>query len=284
MKYGIDMICFLSEPQQWDFEFYVHCGRLAEEAGWDGFFIWDHIWGYWDGPLRTVDPWIILSAVAVSTKTITLGPMVTPLARRRPWKLARETVSLDHLSKGRLVLGVGLGGTTEEFALFGEDSTAKVRAQKLDESLAILLGFWTGKPFAFTGLHYYIQEVTFLPSPFQKPRIPIWVAGYHPNIAPFRRAARYEGVFPMAAFGQPFGPAELRDVIYVIRAERESLHDYEVVVAGSTLRSTRREEQEIIGAWQQAGATWWLEHITDWFGSKAELVARIQRGPPELAS
>lgn len=280
MKYGIDMICFLSDVQQWDVEFYVHCARLAEEAGWDGVFIWDHVWGDWNGPLRTVDPWIILSAVAVSTKTIMMGPMVTPLARRRPWKLARETVTLDHLSNGRLVLGVGLGGTTEEFALFGEDSDAKTRARKLDESLAMLLGFWTGKPYAFTGEHFHIQEVTFLPPPVQRPRIPIWVAGYHPNTAPFQRAARYEGVFPMTAFGESFGPAELGDVLNVVRSERGTLHNYEVVVAGSTLQSTRNEEQEIIETWQQAGATWWLEHITDWFGSKAELVARIQRGPP----
>lgn len=280
MKYGIDLICFPSDKQQWTHEFYLQCALLAEDVGWDGYFIWDHVWGYWEGNLRTIDPWIILSAVAAKTETIKLGPMVTPLARRRPWKLARETVTLDHLSEGRLILGVGLGGTTEEFELFGENPAPKTRAQKLDEALDILLGLWTGKPFTFTGSHFHIKEVTFLPPPFQTPRIPIWVAGYHPKTAPFRRAAQYDGVFPMAAFGQSFGPNELKQVLSVIRNARETLQDYDVVVAGSTIGS-ENSEHEIIGSWQEEGATWWLEHITDWCGSKADLLARIQRGPPE---
>lgn len=280
VKYGIDLICFLSNNQQWDVKFYIQCAQLAEKAGWDGFFIWDHVWGYWEGNLLTVDPWIILSSVAEKTDTIKLGPMVTPLARRRPWKLAREIVTLDHLSEGRLILGVGLGGTTEEFTLFGEDPDPKTRAQKLDESLEILLGLWKGKSFAYKSSHYSIEDVTFLPPPLQIPRIPIWVAGYHPKTAPFRRAAQYEGVFPMAPYRQPFGPSELTHVLNVIEKERGTLHDYEVVVAGSTIGSTKSEEIGIIRSWEEVGATWWLEHINEWCGSKADLLSRIQRGPP----
>src|SRR5215203_1024282 len=83
--------------------------REAEEAGWDGFFLWDHLLAFSPGSVPVVDPWVALTAVALSTSRLRLGPMVTPLPRRRPVKLARETVSLDHLSGGRLILGVGIG-------------------------------------------------------------------------------------------------------------------------------------------------------------------------------
>ena len=230
MKFGLDLICFFSNKQHWDIDFYLQCATLAEDAGWDGFFIWDHIWGYWEGNLHTVDPWILLSNVAAKTETIKLGPMVTPLARRRPWKVARETVTLDHLSDGRLILGVGLGGTQEEFFLFGEEANPQVRGEKLDEALSVITGLWTGEPFSFKGKHYQISEVTFLPPPQQKPRIPIWVGGFHPHTKPFHRAANFEGVFPTAKFGTPFDPSHLRQILTIIKQARGTLKDYEFVV------------------------------------------------------
>lgn len=93
--------------------------KEAEDAGWDGFFLWDHIGADW--PLPVADPWIALAAMAMTTRRIKLGPLVTPLPRRRPWKLARETATLDHLSHGRLILGVGIGSDrAHEYSCFAE--------------------------------------------------------------------------------------------------------------------------------------------------------------------
>jgi len=133
----------------------------------------------------------------MATEKIRLGIMVTSLSRRRPWMVVRETVSLEHLSNGRLILGVGLGDPAQwEYGSFGEDVNPIARAKQLDESLEILVGLWSGEPFQFCGDHYQLDEMVFLPTPLQKPRIPIWVGGFWPNKPPLRRAARYEGTFP----------------------------------------------------------------------------------------
>ena len=99
----------------------------AEEAGWDGFFLWDQVSKTTLAPTfdPMVDLWIALAAIALRTRTIRLGPLVTPLPRRRPWMVARETVSLDHLSAGRLIFGVGSGGGYFDFEALGEASMPK---------------------------------------------------------------------------------------------------------------------------------------------------------------
>src|SRR5579859_790860 len=171
----------------------------AEETGWDGFFLWDQVSKTTLTPTfdPMVDPWIALAAIALRTRTIRLGPLVTLLSRRRPWVLARQTVSLDHLSAGRLILGVGSGGGHYDFEALGEASDAKTLASLLDEGLAVLTGLWSGEPYHFEGTHYHIKEAQFLPRPLQSPRIPIWVAGMWPHKAPFRRAVRFDGVAPI---------------------------------------------------------------------------------------
>ena len=137
----------------------------AETAGWDGVFVWDCLYGSPEiAPEKraTCDPWMALAAIALTTKRIRLGTMVTPLSRRRPWKVARETVTLDHLSQGRLILPVGLGDVTEGgFAHVGEELDRHIRAQRLDEGLTILTGLWRGQPFRFSGQHDQVQEMTF---------------------------------------------------------------------------------------------------------------------------
>lgn len=171
--------------------------RDAETAGWDGLFLWDAMLHDEQG-LPKADPWIALAAVALGTERIRLGPMVTPLARRRPWHVAREAVTLDHLSGGRLILGVGLGDPSEgEFAWFGEPGIDhRTRARMLEEGLAILAGLWRGEPFAHVGEYYTLHEMTFLPRPVQFPRIPVWVGGWWLNRAPLRRAVRWDGFHP----------------------------------------------------------------------------------------
>jgi alkanesulfonate monooxygenase SsuD/methylene tetrahydromethanopterin reductase-like flavin-dependent oxidoreductase (luciferase family) len=170
----------------------------AEAAGWDGFFVWDHLAFVKAWRLRIADPWVLLTAVALATERLRLGPMVTPLPRRRPWKLARETVTLDRLSGGRLVLGVGLGEPPEdEYGSFGEPTDPVVRAAMLDEGLEVLTRLWSGETVSFQGRHYRVDQVAFQPTPVQRPRIPIWVAGAWPRPGPLRRAARFDGSCPL---------------------------------------------------------------------------------------
>ena len=170
----------------------------AEEAGWDGVFVWDHV--NWREPVAAIaDPWITLAAMATATERIRLGPMVTPLARRRPVKVARETATLDRLSGGRLTLGVGLGSDEfgSEYSMTGEELDAKRRARMLDEALAILNAAWSGEPFHHHGEHYTVDGMRFLPRPVQRPGVPVWVAGFYGKPRPLRRAARYQGFFPV---------------------------------------------------------------------------------------
>ncbi len=179
----------------------------AERAGWDGMFIWDHINIFGEMPVPLADPWVLLAAMAQATRKIAIGPMVTPLPRRRPWVLARQTATLDRLSNGRLVMGVGLGLPADtEFAAFGEDPDIRVRAEKLDEGLEILTGLWSGEPFEFSGQHYNVARTRFAPTPVQMPRPPIIVAGTWPRQAPLRRAARWDGYFPLRL--RPDGEAD----------------------------------------------------------------------------
>jgi alkanesulfonate monooxygenase SsuD/methylene tetrahydromethanopterin reductase-like flavin-dependent oxidoreductase (luciferase family) len=164
----------------------------TEAAGWDGFFLWDHI--VYTGVERLADPWVAMAAIATATERVRIGALVTPTPRRRVSKLARETVTLDRLSGGRLVLGVGIGGDGHgEFERFGDETDPRVRGRRLDEDLARLAELWAGE---------------FQPVPVQQPRIPVWVAGRWPNRRPVRRAAQWDGLFPIDLPG-PEAVAEL---------------------------------------------------------------------------
>jgi alkanesulfonate monooxygenase SsuD/methylene tetrahydromethanopterin reductase-like flavin-dependent oxidoreductase (luciferase family) len=248
----------------------------AEAAQWDGFFVWDHILG--DAEWRTpmVDPFIALAAVAAATTRIRFGALVTPVPRRRPWHLARETTTLDHLSGGRLVVGVGLGNPPEaEFVQFGEDGDIRRRARRLDEGLAILNGLWSGEPFALEGREFTVRETVFLPTPVQRPRPPVWVAVYWPNHAPLRRAARWDGVFPEHEEGRRLTPAEIAEMLAYIALHRNDPGPFDVVVAGESAALAGGELAEH----EAAGVTWWLEAI--WPNVSLDAVReRIAAGPP----
>lgn len=286
MKYGLYLPNFgpFGDPLT-----LVEWAQDAERAGWDGFFIWDHIARYPDRG-DVVDPWIALSAIAVSTHKIKIGALVTPLARRRPWKVARETVSLDHLSKGRLIFSVGLGGESGkdvEWGNFGEISDLKVRAQMLDEGLDILSGLWSGDVFRYNGIHYQVKDSQFLPTPAQSPRIPIWGAGYWPHKPPFRRAARWDGAFPLfdAKATHQDEIAQLREVKDYIMEQRGNAAAFDIVCRGHTSAAT---DAALVASYQAAGATWWLESLTPlYFGSDweawplAAMLERIHNGPPK---
>ena len=224
----------------------------AEAAGWDGFFLWDHILGdpAWRHPM--VDPWISLAAVASATRIVRLGALVTAVPRRRPWHLARETATLDVLSGGRLVVGVGLGFPPEaEFKHFGEEGDSRIRARRLDEGLAILDGLWSGESFAFEGEQYRMRETVFLPTPVQRPRPPVWVAVHWPARGPVRRAARWDGVFPEHPGGRRLSPDEIAELLEQIREHRDDSGSFDAVVAG---RSSGLADGEL-RAYEQAGLT-----------------------------
>jgi alkanesulfonate monooxygenase SsuD/methylene tetrahydromethanopterin reductase-like flavin-dependent oxidoreductase (luciferase family) len=262
----------------------------AEQAGWDGFFLWDHIARSWSP--QVVDTWIALTAIALNTTRICFGPLVTPLPRRRPWKVARETASLDQLSAGRLVLGVGtggLGGITMEWANFGEELDLRTRAEMLDEGLEILTGLWSGKPFSFTGKHYQVRDTQFTPTPIQAPRIPIWVGGNWPHKAPFRRAARWDGMMPQVDPKQGDEITQLKQAIQYTLEQRRSDTPYEVVYSTSLVpASDPARLAERIAQYAKAGITWLLEQLYpphfggDWQGNwpVEGMRQRIRQGPP----
>lgn len=232
----------------------------AEEDGWHGVFVWDHV--RWRPPVRLVaDPWITLAAVASATQRVRIGPMVTPLARRRPVKVARETATLDRLSRGRLTLGVGLGSDRfgEEFSRTGESVDDRVRAQQLDESLAILTAAWSGEPVRHRGDHYVVDGIEFLPRPVQRPGVPVWVAAFPGNLRPLRRAARYDGCFPVN-LESPDQLAETAGRLAELREGRQGPYDIAAAVAPGTDPAP----------YVRAGATWLL---TDFDADKVSLDA-----------
>jgi alkanesulfonate monooxygenase SsuD/methylene tetrahydromethanopterin reductase-like flavin-dependent oxidoreductase (luciferase family) len=248
---------------------------LAEEHGWDGVFTWD---GVAIGSEDTYDPWVVMAAMAMRTDRVRLGAIVTPPARRRPWKLARESMTLDLLSNGRLVLPVGLGTTDDAaFGNVGEPTEARIRAEKLDESLAILVGLWSGEPFGFAGRHYRFEPMIFRPTPVQRPRIPIWVVGAWPHERSLRRTLAWDGIYAQVA-----DAGELRSV--VDWAEREwpaATRDrpWDVVVEGRTPPDDPRSAVATVSDHATAGATWWIE--SDWENGTVDTIRRrIEAGPP----
>jgi len=263
----------------------VELAGEAEAAGWDGVFVWDHIARDEDPSGPATDPWIAVAGMAVRTQRVRLGIMVTPLARRRPWKVAREAVTLDALSGGRFTLGVGLGGSAQaEFAAFGENADPKVRAQLLDEGLAILDGLWSGEPFSFEGSHHRVSGAHFTPRAVQEPRVPVWVAGRWPNRRPFRRAARWDGVFPLfegVASGELATPEQLAEAVSYTRDHRpDDGAAFDVALECVSAGEDRAADAALAAAYARAGLTWWVEAL-GWFrGSPEQVRARIDAGPP----
>lgn len=261
----------------------VELGRRAEAVGWDGFFVWDHI-AYREPETPVVDPWVVIAALAATTVRIRLGIMVCALARRRPWKVARETASLDLLSDGRLVFGAGLGSLGEqEFEAFSEDPDPRVRAARLDEGLEVLAGLWSGEPFDHRGDHYTVRDASFRPTPVQRPRIPIWIAGRWPARRPFRRAARWDGVFPThrdVGQNETMSPRQLGEIVAYATGERRATTPFDVIIEGQTRGRDPARDLATVDAYRDAGLTWWIEKL-GWFrGPVGEMRARIDAGPP----
>jgi alkanesulfonate monooxygenase SsuD/methylene tetrahydromethanopterin reductase-like flavin-dependent oxidoreductase (luciferase family) len=249
----------------------VQLATEAERRGWDGVFLWDHMIRQPGEPQVIADPWILLSAMAAATVQIRLGTMITPLARRRPQKVARETVTLDHLSHGRLILGVGLGvNSGGELERFGECTDEPRRAAMLDEALDLLAALWSGEEVHHRGAFFTADGVRFLPTPVQRPRIPVWGAavGGRMRSGPLRRAARLDGLFPVdATIGQ------FRDMVEQVRALRGSLEGYELAAEVAA-----DADDSSFEGFEEAGATW-IVHSFPVHTTADEVGDAAQRGP-----
>jgi alkanesulfonate monooxygenase SsuD/methylene tetrahydromethanopterin reductase-like flavin-dependent oxidoreductase (luciferase family) len=245
----------------------------AEEAGWHGVFVWDHV--LWREPvLEVADAWITLAAISLATRGIRLGPMVTPLARRRPVKVARETATLDRLSGGRLTLGVGVGNeqSGNEYSITGEELDERRRASMLDESLEILSAAWTGEPVHHVGEHYTVDGMRFLPRPVQRPAVPVWVAGHYGKPKPLRRAARFQGFFPVD-LKHPDQLAEMATRLVQLRRDlgRGTAEPYDIVAALPPGTDP--------APYASAGATWWMVEFP-WDGVSVDQVRRVIHDGP----
>jgi alkanesulfonate monooxygenase SsuD/methylene tetrahydromethanopterin reductase-like flavin-dependent oxidoreductase (luciferase family) len=258
VKFAIDVAPFdeLADPR-----LLAELAAAAEEKGWDGFFVWDHI--VYRAPVTAVlDPWVALAAVACSTSRVRIGTMITPPSRRRIHKLARETMTLDLLSEGRLTLGVGIGSArNNEFEPFGEVADPRERARLLDQGLADLTRYWSGD---------------FQPVPVQQPRIPVWVASEWPYRRPVRRAARWDGLFPT----QLPGPAELAELVSEVHADRAAAGHSDSDPFDVAIGFEPGQDPQ---PWADAGATWALTA----FGIQpalAQVRETIEAGPPQAAN
>ncbi len=263
--------------------------RLAEDSGWDGFYITDTIQWVDTAEWPASDPWIALATIALRTERIRLGPIVAAVARHRPWQLARQAATLDHLSNGRLILGVGSGDPQDlGFAAFDEEMDPKRRASMLDEGLAILDGLWSGTAFRHRGAHYTVEEITMLPTPVQRPRIPIWVGWTWPNRRPMERAARWDGAVPFAI--APDGSYvvlnadEIRDMRHFMAQRREPDSSFEIVLHGPVTAATDGDDLALaaIRAAAGAGATWIIEVVPPETEIDT-LREAIRRGVPSLS-
>ena len=278
MKFGLSLP---NHGEYGDIHRIVELAVLAEEAGWDGFFLWDHIAR---GVAPQIDPWIAMSAIASQTQKMRLGLLITPIARRRPWKVAREIVTLDHLSNGRMVLGVGFGDFQgKEFKNFGEVVDQRERGEMLDEGLEIIAGLQSGENFHFKGKHYKIEKTVFNPKPVQQPRVPIWVAGKWPNKKPYRRAAKWDGVVPIHRsrnIKEYLTINEVEEIKQYIEEHRLIDLPFDLCLQGVLPAKKLSEDRAIVEKYGKAGATWWIEFVYSSTGSVKKNTERIRFGPP----
>ena len=262
---------------------------LAESAGWDGIALEDYLVYQNRAAIPTFDPWVSLAVMATRTTRIRLGTLVTPLARRHVGKLAAETVAIDHLSDGRLFLGVGVGDEGDvAFRGFGDHATARERAARVDEMLEVLARLWRGESVSYQGQCVQVENVRLLPPPVQQPRIPIWVGGQYPKRAAIRRAARWDGsclFIPTATY--PSGQSPIQrdwtpDDLHAFRAAVAALRPaeappLEIIVGGRERQPDWAAERALIASLADAGATWWQEWIAP--TDLATTRAAIARGP-----
>jgi len=263
----------------------IRFAKAAEKAGWDAFFVWEPTYG--------IDAWVTLAAIAVETEKICLGTLLTPPSRMRPWKLASEAITIDILSKGRIIISVGLGAIDTGFEELGEKTDLKTRAELLDESLDIMEGLWSGDMSNYKGKHYNIKNLfgsEFFkrhppPKLIQFPRIPIWVVSAWPYEKSMKRAIKYEGIIPTIKNKQgqfeDITPEHIVEIKDYIQENRSKNVPFDIIVEGKSPGDDPEVSMSIIKPFAEAGATWWIE--SNWTTKNLELLfKRVKQGPPSF--
>jgi hypothetical protein len=255
---------------------------LAEKAGWDGCFLGDAIW--------CEDPMIALAAAAAITHRIRLGTMIIPIPLRRPWKVASESVALDHLSEGRLILGLGAGAVWMGWQGFPDEVTdTRVRAEMLDESIDILTLLYQRRPFDYDGRHYHLKltlvdEMHYPPRPVQQPRIPLWAVGIWPRQKSMQRVLKCDGIIiekrNAEGAGEDATPTDICEIKTYVDANRTLTTPFDIVAGGKTAGLSRREQQAKLLLRHEAGLTWWMEDMIA--GTEDEVIECLRNGPPQL--
>lgn len=294
-KHGI---IFPSVADLADPELLVEYAVVADEVGWDGVFLYDHlVWPITADPDEyepAADPWITLAGIATRTDHITLGTWITPVPRRQPWQLARNLATLDHLSDGRVLLGAGLG-TGPDFTTFGRGYDKRKLGEAFDEALDIVAGLWRGESFSYDGDHYTVNEAVMLPTPVQQPRIPIVIGGWWPFKAAFHRGARWDGIAPnwpsLIGDSADTNVEELPDHIQEAIARqrsneeevREMLSYYHDIAdnPGEIILPTYHGPNDFRDVCRELGATWLLSRRLDPTKTRTETLDAIRAGPPE---
>ncbi|MFG1674448.1 LLM class flavin-dependent oxidoreductase [Micromonospora sp. NPDC049282] len=279
MRHGLEISCGGASVTVADL---VALGESAERSGWDGVFLEDYLIHHAGDDPPTWDPWLVLAAVAGRTERIRLGTTVTALPRRRPAKLAREVLTLDHLSGGRAGVAVGVGDPADRgLAAFGEPTDLKTRAAMLDEGLDLLVALLGGERVSHRGVHYRAEDVALRPTPVQSPRVPVWVGGSTQAKAVLRRAARADGIVPYKLTDtdgwSDFTAEEVAALVAALPPTRADGQPFDVAVGGRRRRADERAERAYLADLAAAGATWWLEYVPA--GDPAAMRAAVARGP-----
>lgn len=256
--------------------------QMAEETGWDGCFLGDYIW--------CEDPLIALAAAAMTTSRIRLGTMVIPVPLRRPWKIASESLALDRLSNGRLILGLGAGAIWMGWQSFPDEVTdSKARAEMLEETIDLLTLFYQRKQFDYQGKHYHLKltlmdEMHYPARPIQQPRIPLWTPMVWGRKQSMRRILKCDGMLPEKrdpdGRGVEVTPADLTEMKAYVAANRTLATPFDIVASGKMKDKPVAQQTDEIRAWEEAGATWWIEGL--WGETQEAVTARIRQGPPGL--
>jgi alkanesulfonate monooxygenase SsuD/methylene tetrahydromethanopterin reductase-like flavin-dependent oxidoreductase (luciferase family) len=262
----------------------VNFAREAERAGWDGVFYYDSIWI--EELPEVHSAWAILGAIAVNTSKIRIGSFLTAVARRNPWELAREAVTVDHLSGGRLIFPTGLGTLDDGgYSKVGLPTERRIRAEKLDEGLEILNGLWRGKPFSYQGKHFKFEKMAFKPRPIQEPRIPIWVIAAWGREKSMRRALKWDGIIPTKITSkgnfEKVTPDDVESIKDYVRTRRKQKGRFDIVIDQQISDKDWKNSREVIQPYADAGATWWTDALWN-YSTLSKVEEKIKRGPPSL--